>query len=246
MLRYAAHSDGLVDVFFPPSLGRPQAPAALLVLVHGGFWRQEFDRIHLRPLATWLARDGFVVATPEYRRTGGAGGWPQTGDDVEMALADTPGLVDAAAPGRIDPTAPAVVAGHSAGGHLALWAGLRAGAERVRSIVALAPVSDLVYAAERGMGEHAAQALLGGEPGDVPERYAEADILRMLPSDVRVVIVQGTDDKQVTVSMNRALAAEHESDPNLTYVELTGVEHFALIDPLSQACRDVVLPALRT
>lgn len=246
VLRYADHADGLIDVFLAPSLGRPQVPAPLLVLVHGGFWRQEFDRTHLRPLATWLARDGFVVATPEYRRTGGAGRWPQTGDDVELALAVTPGLVDAAAPGHIDPTAPAVVAGHSAGGHLALWAGLRTGGHRVRSIVALAPVSDLVYAAETGMGDNAAQALLGGEPRDVPERYAETDLPRMLPSDVRVVIVQGTDDKQVTVSMNRTLASEHESDPNLTYMELSGVEHFALIDPLSQAFREVVLPALRT
>jgi alpha-beta hydrolase superfamily lysophospholipase len=163
-----------------------------------------------------------------------------------MVLTAVPGLVDAVAPGRIDPAAPAVVSGHSAGGHLAMWAGLRAGSDRVRSIVALAPVSDLVYAAETGMGGNAAQALLGGEPHDVPELYAEADILSMLPSDVHVVIVQGTDDKQVTVSMNRALAAGHESDPNLTYVELEGVEHFALIDPLSAAFQDNVLPALRT
>lgn len=242
VLRYADHSDGLVDVFLPPSLGRPKAPAPLLVLVHGGFWRQDFDRRQLRPLATWLARDGFVVATPEYRRMGGSGDWPGTADDVEVALLATPGLVDAAAPGRIDTTASAVVSGHSAGGHLAMWAGLRAGPGRVRAVVALAPVGDLRYAALTGMGDRAVQQLLGGEPDEIPEVYADADPLRVLPDGVPVTILQGTDDEQVQAEANRRMAARH---PAIHYVELEGVEHFALIDPQSRAFRGSVLPILR-
>lgn len=241
VLRYADHGDGLIDVFLPPSLGRPASPRPLAIAVHGGFWRQAFDRVHLRPLAHALAARGFVVAVPEYRRVGGLGGWPMTAYDVQAAVAAAPGRIEGAAPGWIDAAAPCVLTGHSAGGHLALWVGLRAGPTRIARIVALAPVSDLEYAAAANMGGGAVQDLMGGGPNDVPHHYAEADLLAKLPGRAPVTIIQGTDDKQVTVEMNRHVAADH---PAVSYVELEGVDHFALIDPLSPAFRDHVLPAL--
>ncbi len=250
VLRYADHADGLVDVFLPPALGMPDAPSPLVVLVHGGFWRQEFDRTHLRPLAGWLARDGFVVATPEYCRTGiggrgsgaGDGSWPDTSADIETAVAAIPGLIDGAAPGRIEATTPCVLAGHSAGGHLALWAGLRAGPSVVRHVVALAPVASLVTAARDGLDGDAVAVLLGGGPDDVPEAYADADPWGQPSGHVRVTIVHGADDVQVPVALSRQVAKDHHG---ITFFELPGVEHFALIDPLSAAFRDHVLPALR-
>ncbi|MGI8433539.1 MAG: alpha/beta hydrolase family protein [Nocardioidaceae bacterium] len=241
VLRYADHEDGLVDVFLPASLGRPGSPRPLLVLLHGGFWRQEYDRVQIRPLVNALAQRGCVVAVPEYRRVGGSGGWPQTGDDVEAALVATPALLAEVAPSWVDAGAAVMLWGHSAGGHLALWAGLRAGPRRVASIVTLAPVSDLAYAARAGMGDNAVQALLGGDPDDVPARYADADTASLLPGAVPVTIIQGTADKQVTVDMNRRLAARHSE---IDYVELDGVEHFALIDPLSEAFRTTVVAHL--
>ena len=241
IVRYAEHADGLIDVFLPPSLGRPARRTRLIFAVHGGFWRQNFDRRHLRPLANALAARGFVVALPEYRRVNGSPGWPLPGDDVAAALAAAPALVEAAAPGRLAADEPCILTGHSAGGHLAMWAGLRAGRQRVSRVVALAPVSDLAYGARTKMGNGAVLDLMGGGPDDEPERYAEADVLAMLPGDVPVTIIQGTQDKQVTVLMNRQLAARF---PSLTYVECEGVEHFALIDPLSGAFETEVLSAL--
>ncbi len=241
VLRYADHVDGLIDVFLPPRLGLPREPGSLLVLLHGGFWRQEYDRAQLRPLAARLVREGYVVAAPEYRRVGGLGGWPATGGDVEAAVAAAARLVDGAARGWITRSAPVLLAGHSAGGHLAMWAGLRAGPSVVRRVVALAPVADLAYAAEAGMGDHAVAALLGGGPHDVPDAYADADALRLLPGEVPVAIVHGDADLQVAVAMSRQVAIEH---PEIDYAELEGVDHFALIDPLSPAFRDHVLPAL--
>jgi acetyl esterase/lipase len=243
VLRYADHADGLVDVFLPPSLGRPVDPAPLLVLLHGGFWRQEFDRRHLRPLAAGLVCEGFVVATPEYRRVGGLGGWPATGDDVEAVVVATAKLIDGAAGGWISPSHPGVLVGHSAGGHLAMWAGLRAGPGVVRRIVALAPVTDLEYAAHTGLGDDAAQALLGGGPDEMPDAYADADPLRLGFGDVTVTVVHGTDDEQVPVEMSRRVAVKY---PALGYLELEGVDHFDLIDPLSLVFQESVLPALRS
>ncbi len=233
VLRYGDHHDALIDVFLPPT--KSAAPAPLVVILHGGFWRQEWDRVHLRPLAQAAAAAGFVVATPEYRR--GRDRWQAMSVDVEVALSTVPVLIDEASAGAIDAAAPFVLAGHSAGGHLALWGGLRAGADVVRRIVALAPVSDVCYAARSGMGSNAVQDLLGGGPDEVPGTYADADAVRLLPGDVPITLIQGDADKQVTVDMNRQLAATTSARdpgaPAFEYVELPGVDHFALIDPLS-------------
>lgn len=249
-LRYADHPDGIVEVFLPASLGTPATPHPLAIAVHGGFWRQEFDRVHLRPLAGALTRAGWVVALPEYRRTGpgGGGGWPATGDDVATALRVVPGELGAVAPGWTDPAAPAVVLGHSAGGHLALWAGLRQSADHVARVVALAPVTDLRRAAEDRLDDGAAQLLLGGEPHEVPEAYDAADPFSGLAvhgtagsRHPAVTIIHGSADLQVPAAMSRAAATRH---PRVHHVELDGVEHFALIDPLSEAFTAAVLPAL--
>lgn len=217
-----------------PSPGGAAAP--LLMFFHGGFWRQEWDRTHIRPLAWALAGAGFVVATAEYRR--GASSWPSMSADVEASLDAVRRLVDDAAPGCTDREVPLVLSGHSAGGHLAMWAGLRAGPDVVRRIVALAPVTDVGYAARTGMGDNAARDLLGGEPGDVGEAYADADVVGLLPGAVPVTLIQGDADRQVPVEMNRQLSRAVISstvDAPFRYVELPGVDHFALIDPASDA-----------
>ncbi|MGH3448220.1 MAG: alpha/beta hydrolase family protein [Nocardioidaceae bacterium] len=249
VLRYAGHDEAVIDVFLPASTGTAPAPRTpqLLVLLHGGFWRQRYDRRHLRPLANAVRERGLAVAVPEYRRVGGAGGWPTTAYDVEAALRDLPAMLDGVAPGRADVGAPFVLCGHSAGGHLAMWAGLRAGPARVSAIVGLAPVSDLVYAAQQRLGDGAVQELLGGEPDDVPETYAAAgvDPSRLLASGIRLTIIQGGADDVVPAEMNRQLRGTvFGSEASLSYTELDGVEHFALIDPLTPAFDEAVWPAL--
>src|SRR5215218_5364061 len=90
VLRYDDHDDALLDVHLPRT---PNGVTVLLL--HGGFWKTAYDRTHTRPMAVALAAEGFVVASPEYRRVGpgGAGGWPRTGADVERAATRLPGLL---------------------------------------------------------------------------------------------------------------------------------------------------------
>ena len=229
VVRYAGHADAVVDVHLPtPHTGAPP----LVVFLHGGFWRSRYDRTHVRPLANALAREGFVVAAPEYRRTGGvgdlSGGWPATFDDVTAAMGALPGLLDELGVSVGSTT----VAGHSAGGHLALW--LANASHPVDRVVGLAPVGDLRSAAAAHLGDDATQALLGGEPADVPERYDAADPVNRLATrpDCEVVVLHGTDDAVVPVANSRGLHAAH---PWTDLRELDGVEHFGLIDPLSGA-----------
>lgn len=229
VLRYGAHAEHLLDVHLPAGA---DGPAPVVFLVHGGFWRQAYDRTHTRPLAQALVGEGWAVVTPEYRRTGGAGGWPRTFDDVAAALAHLP-RVGEVAPGRVR-SEEVTLLGHSAGGHLALWLALRPhrpAAPRVRRVVALAPVADLREAHARGLGDGAVAALLGGGPDEVPEAFAVADAAPMLPGDVPVAVVHGDRDAQVPVQMSRTLAAR----PGVEYAELAGLDHYAPIDPLSAA-----------
>lgn len=226
VLRYGPAPDHLIDVHLPRS--RAQAPT--VVLMHGGFWRAAFDRRHTRPLASALRDEGYVVVTPEFRRTGGGGGWPATFDDIAQVRARLPELLARVLPGRVAADR-AVVVGHSAGGHLALWWSLTGDGEPV---VALAPVADLERAYADDLDSGAVAALLGGSPADVPERYAAADPAVLLRNrKIDATVLHGTDDVQVPVSHSRGLTG-------VDLVELPGVEHFALIDPLSAAWAHVL------
>jgi acetyl esterase/lipase len=246
-LSYGPLPEHVVDVRLPPS----GPPAPLVVVVHGGFWKRQYDRQHAGPQSAALAAAGHVVATVEYRRVGmPGGGWPGTLDDAAL-LADTvPGLVAEAVPGVVDLARVAFV-GHSAGGHLAAWAAARhrlpATSRWHRSqplravVVSLAGVLDLELADRRGLGGHATRALLGGTPEEVPERYAEASPIRLLPTGVPTVLVHGVEDDVVPVEVSRRYAtAAGEAGDDVRLVELPGVEHFGLIDPESPAWPDVL------
>lgn len=230
VLRYASHDDGLVDVHLPAGRGGAHGPRPLVFLVHGGFWRQAWDRTHARPLAAALAREGFVVALPEYRRVGGAGGWPVTGEDVEAALAATPGLLAGAGV----PTSGRTLVGHSAGGHLVLWLATRPAGRGVDRVVGLAPVGDLRFAAATGMGDGAAVALLGGTPEQVPEAYDAADPATVMATrpTAEVVLVHGDRDDAVPVESSHRLRHRFGW---LDLRELPGVDHMQLVDPWSPA-----------
>ena len=222
VLAYDEGPDHVVDVHLPTGDG----PASLVVLLHGGFWRDVIDRVHTRSLADALRREGYVVATPEYRRTPGAR-WPELRADIEGVRAALPSLLADVAGDRVA-AEPHRLVGHSAGGHLALWWGLTAPAS-VAGVVALAPVADLARAYAEDLDEGAVAALLGGSPEERPDEFADADLTRRLPArEPPIVIVHGDPDQRVPIEHVRGLGVP-------TLRELPGIEHFALIDPLTPA-----------
>ena len=237
-IRYGDHPDQVADVRLPPG----DATRPLIIFIHGGFWQRRYDRAHTGPLAADLASRGYPVATIEYRRMGqDGGGWPGTFDDVAAAVRATPALIreQIEARGRIAPDlSRPILAGHSAGGHLALWV-VRTGDQR--GVVALAPIADLVLAHRLGLGDGATAALLGGGPARVPDRYAYADPAQLLPARCRVIIVHGTEDRQVPIEVSRSYAAAaQKAGDDTSLVELPGTEHYAVIDPRSPAWSTVL------
>lgn len=223
-VRYADHDDAVIDLHLPATpTGR------VLVHVHGGFWKAEYDRRHTRDFARALAEEGWLVATPEYRRVGVGGGWPVSADDVELAVRRLPALLA----GLDLPCSSLSVSGHSAGGHLALWLATRG--QALNRVVALAPVADLRQAMALHLGDDATQAFLGGAD---PDEADPAVLLRERP-DCVIDVVHGVEDDVVPPSLSRHLVDRH---PWVRLHEVPG-GHFEVVEPGSTAW-PVVLAAL--
>ncbi len=226
------------DLYVPSS---GTGPFPVVVLIHGGFWYNAYGLDLMVGLAEDLADRGYIAWNIEYRRIGDeGGGYTGTFDDVAAAI-DV--LVTLPAADRLDLTRLALV-GHSAGGHLALWAAGRAalppgtpGADpAVTPVLAIGqgPVVDLRAAAADGLGGGAVQQLLSGSPAQLPERYDVATPdLRGGPAVFGVV---GSDDGIVP--------ARYSIDPGqpdaIDLIEIEGADHFDLIDPQHPAWTAVV------
>ncbi|QJU52234.1 alpha/beta hydrolase [Herbiconiux sp. KACC 21604] len=240
---YGALPEQIVELYGAAADHGGAGSRGLVVLLHGGFWRSRWDRTHLHPMASALAAAGWTVALPEFRRVGDGGGWPATFDDVRAIVSRVPGLVrERFGETSASPASTVVLVGHSAGGHLALWAAaqesLRASVDRV---VSLAGVLDLAEGHRLALSSDAVGELLGGAgSAGFAERLAAADPMRLpVPVDagVATVLVHGELDDEVPVSFSRGYA---ERDPRIRFEPLPGVGHYELIDPSSEAWAQVL------
>jgi acetyl esterase/lipase len=166
-IAYGPEPSQVGELYLPPTPG----PHPVVVLLHGGRWTAMFDRRQVTRLADDLVGLGYAVWNVEYRRVGEpGGGWPGTLQDVADAI-------DAVA--DLDPaldTDQVIVVGHSAGGHLAVWAAHRAalpeGAPGTNpgitpvGAVSLAGILDLTAADATGLGS------LPTDPGAEPPHGA--------------------------------------------------------------------------
>ena len=217
--RYGDDASQVAELF------EAERPVGVAVVLHGGFWRDRYDRHLMDALCADLASRGWTAWNLEYRRLGSGGGWPATCDDVAAGIE--------ALAGR-----DAVAIGHSAGGHLALWA---AASGLVRAAAAQAGVSDLAAAFRLGLSGGVVGELLGGPPETRPADYALASPFERLPLGVPQLLVHGEDDAIVPVSMSREYErAARAAGDDVELVALPGVGHFEHLDPASEAWRAVL------
>jgi acetyl esterase/lipase len=238
-------------------LSRGPGPHPTLVTIHGGFWRARYGLDYFDVIGDALAAAGVASWNIEYRRLGNeGGGWPGTLRDVAAAV-DFVRVLAARYPLDLARTG---TLGHSAGGHLALWA---AGRGRIatssplyddnplslRCAVALAGVCDLRRAWELRLSSTVTEDFLGGSPETVPERYAAASPAELLPLGVPQALIHGTADDSVPygISVGYHEAASAAGD-DVTLVTLPGAGHFEMVDPSTPewaAVLAAVLPLLR-
>lgn len=227
-LSYGDHADQVADIRY----GSKGDELALIVLIHGGFWKPEYDRAHAEAMSCALAEAGWTTLTLEYRRVSGE---PDvTLEDVMTALALLPAQVQRHN-GQV------LLIGHSAGGHLVLWAAARCAqlgsSLALQGVVALAPAADLQMAHALNLGDGAVQRFLGQDP----VHRTDVNPMNLPAPAVAVSIIQGDDDEIVPPAVAASYCAIF---PMTRLVSLPNCGHFALIDPATNVW-DVVLRELR-
>lgn len=223
-------------------------PHPVVVLVHGGCWKAQYATLRdLAPMADALKDDGIATWNIEYRRVGHpGGGWPGTYIDVGRAIDH---LRSIAATYDLD-LARVVVLGHSAGGHLAMWAGTRQRISprsalfvpkplRTRGVINLAGTIDMaenIAHMEAECRDAVVTGLLGGTPQSVPDRYKEVSAGTMLPLGVPQLLIWGEHENFVP----RALAERHirsatHAGDRARLIVVPAVGHFETASPTSSA-----------
>lgn len=213
-IAYGDHPSQFGELYLPDG-----GAEGAVVVIHGGFWHQRYGLELGRPLAEVLVKDGFAVWNIEYRRVGGGGGWPQTGEDVLAAI-------------RAVDVGPVVTLGHSAGGHLAVWAARRS--ELVVGAVAQAAVLDFTkHVTDRALELCSA------------EQFAEASPAALVPIGKPVICVHGDLDEDVPVAQSVEFCAV---EPQAELVVVEGAGHMDMITPGSESwarCHDAVVRLAR-
>jgi acetyl esterase/lipase len=234
LVSYGPGPDQVGDLWLPST----PPPHPVVVLVHGGFWYERWRRDLMDGLARDLVLRGQAAWNLEYRRIGTGGGWPDTGQDVVWGVDH---LVSLAPLHDLDLSHVTLV-GHSAGGHLALWAAARPEAGvRAVLVVGLAPITDLAAARSEALGSGAVDALFAGRP-----TLPDASPIELLPLGVPQLLLHAADDPLVPVAHTRhyAGAARTAGDP-VDYRELPSGGHFTYLSPTSEPWRAVAADVSR-
>lgn len=230
--RTAPYGDAPDQVYDVREPAHPLGATALVV--HGGFWRPEYDRTHAGSQAAALADAGFHVAVAEYRRD------RMSPTSLPAALPDVRGAVAAV---RADGSLPAplVLVGHSAGGQLVAWAANQPWADGLGGVVVLAGCVDLLAADAMDLGDGAARDWIGAAPEAAPDVWRAADPVTALPPRVPVRLLHGRRDDIVPVAVTgRYVERAAALGADVALDVLDGCGHYSLIDPDAPAFAAVV------
>ena len=227
LFQYGDSPSQFAELWFPEPGERP---APVVAFIHGGCWLREYGIEHSHALATALKCAGYAVWNMEYRRVGEAGGgWPGSLEDIQAALE----LLMTLPLDGLNLHEP-IIAGHSAGGHLALLATHGMAQSRVPdaaapAVIGLAPIIDIAhYATGEGSCNKAAVQFMGGAPDELPQRYRAATP-PWPAAQMRGLILMGQRD-DIVPPQARYLPPGRSA--------WTNAGHFDWIHPGTPACRE--------
>ncbi|MGY6629216.1 MAG: alpha/beta hydrolase family protein [Oceanicaulis sp.] len=226
-------------------------PFPLVVKIHGGCWLASLPGLELQDLTSADLRGrGMAVWNLEYARIGhDDGGWPGTFLDIAAGVDHVRALADdyPLDMSRI------VLVGHSAGGHLAIWAAARhriadgpLAAQTplsVAGVVSLAGIPDLEAFSADGPGRcgepDTVTSLIGPERG--ADGFADTSPSRILPLGVAQTMISGELDAIIPPDFaSRYADTARAAGDRVREIVLPGAGHFELIDPAAPAWAVIV------
>ena len=218
-------------------LPKGKGPHPVIVVIHGGCWGDFADATYTSNLSTRLADAGAATWNIEYRLVHQAGGgWPGTIQDAGAAIDHLRKIAKA---NNLD-LKRVVTTGHSAGGHLALWAASRKNIRKssplyvrnplpISATVPIAGIVDLEAFYEYGLnvcGDRERQTL-GGTVKEVPDRYRDASPMSLLPIRIPQTLLFGDDDRAVPGRLFGAYITAAKPE----VVNVPGAAHFEFLMP---------------
>lgn len=239
-LSYGPRPAQAIDVFLPP--GSSSRPVA--ILVHGGCWSATTaGREQLRHVGSELARRGIAVWSIGYRRANETGGgYPGTYEDIASAVDR---LRTEAGALRLD-LSRTVLIGHSAGGHLALWAAARDRLPhdsalrterpfvpaRVISVAGIGDLKAFMPAIPGLCGPEVAARLTGAASAARPDPFSDTSPAALPAPAARIEMLSGVLDRLVPphVAHDHARAMRAKGK-DTTLVNVEGAGHFDFMTP---------------
>ncbi|MFC7050186.1 alpha/beta hydrolase [Emcibacter nanhaiensis] len=238
-----------VDLYKPEGGSVPTKTA--VVLIHGGGWILG-EKGMMTPLASQFAAQGFLAVAVEYRLVREAA-WPAQLEDVTTAVR---WVADNATDLGIDADR-IVVAGASAGGHLALMAAAELNKEsKVAAVLSLFSASELTVSEVPEKGKFNAAMLLGSDASDdvvkaaspyyqVSEGFPPTFVLHgtkdwLIDPVASLRLYEKLNDLGVTAELHMVANAIHEfiEEPGMTGPMVSEIALFlnrVVIDPAKWA-----------
>jgi acetyl esterase/lipase len=258
IIPYGTSRDQFAELWLPGGKG----PFPVVVLIHGGCWANMKNSIQMTTLlAEDLRVSGIAAWNIEYRRYGTEGaGYPGTFKDIADAIDR---LRDVAHDHPLD-LSRVVVAGHSAGGHLAMWAAARnripvtSKLHRdnplpVQAAFSLSGVNDLLAFYEKniptcGGSKRITEWLVDKNNRQGEDVFSDTSPAAMLPLGVPQFIVAGERDLIVPPYFaSDYVAIAKAAGDNVTLLTFSNAAHFDVIAPETDAwqkTKDAMLPYL--
>jgi pimeloyl-ACP methyl ester carboxylesterase len=217
-IKYGDESDQVLEFYGVATSDKPT-----LVLIHGGYWRNLFDREHMRPLAVALAKAGFNVVLPEFRRVAG---------DPDTTLRDLAFAFSTLEDQKL------ILIGYSSGGHLALL--LADKFPSITKVIGLAPVVDLIESARLELGRGAVLEWLGKDAILRPE----LDPMVRPPIKAETIFIHGNLDERVPLHLSQKYVEEMQGKGKEIALEiLPETSHFEMMN-IPSTTFDAVLRAI--
>lgn len=232
---YGTKPDNTMDVFLPAGRSKDETP--LFVYIHGGGWNSgdKSEIIIFKPLVENSFPD-YAIISLNYSLLNlgtGDGQFPAQENDIIDAINYIVSKAD-----EWNVSKDIILAGASAGGHLALLHGYKhQEVGNIKAVLALYPPTDLASLYDfNSLTKQGLQILLNGTPESQADAYAASSpITFVTPNSIPTVFFHGTSDTVVPVSQSEMLAAKlDENNVNYYFEAIPGEGHGLDFGPYAQ------------